>query len=133
MRRRGVMILCSGNIVHNLRRLQWTKPDLAFDWAERFDDAVVEQLSRDPSDILKITAHPDYKQAVPTPDHFVPLLYIAGMASAEGLIPEPLIRGYSMGSISMTCYGLGVTVELRKNPTCAAQLPAGVPPDQTNM
>lgn len=133
LRERGVMILASGNVVHNLQRLQWNEPNAAFDWAERFDDAVVEQVSRDPGGILNVQEHPDYALAVPTPDHFAPLLYIAGLASAEGTRPAPLLRGYSMGSISMTCYGIGADVELRKDPTCAARLPAGVTPEQTNM
>lgn len=133
LRERGVMILASGNVVHNLRRLQWNEPDLAYDWAERFDEAVAEQLAGDPADLLKVQEHPDYPDAVPTPDHFVPLLYIAGIASAEGVSPEPLLRGHSMGSISMTCYGIGADVELRGDPGCAARLPAGVPPEQTNM
>jgi len=133
LRDRGVMILGSGNVVHNLSRLQWNEPDLAYDWAERFDDSVVEQLAFDPGAILKLREHPDYSLAVPTPDHFVPLLYIAGLAAAAGVGAEPLVRGYAMGSISMTCYGIGAHLELRKDPTCAARLPAGVPPDQTNM
>lgn len=133
LRDRGVMILASGNVVHNLRRLQWQEPDLGYDWAERFDDAAVAQLLSDPGDALKLMEHPDYELAVPTPDHFIPLLYVAGLASEEGTRPEPLVRGYSMGSISMTCYGIGAEVELRKDPTCAARLPAGVPPEQTNM
>ena len=133
LRERGVMILASGNIVHNLRRLQWNEPNLAYDWAERFDDAVAEQLAGDPGDALKVLEHPDFDLAVPTPDHFIPMLYLAGLASAEGVRPEPLVRGYSMGSISMTCYGIGADVELRNDPTCAARLPAGVPPEQTNM
>ena len=133
LRERGVMILASGNVVHNLRRLQWNEPNLAFDWAERFDDAVVEQLARDPGEVLRVREHPDYALSVPTPDHFLPLLYIAGLASAEGVRPEPLVRGYAMGSVSMTCYGIGADVELRKDATCAARLPANVPPDQTNM
>lgn len=133
LRERGVMILASGNVVHNLRRLQWNEPNAAYDWAERFDDAVVDQLSRNPGDILKVQDHPDYAHAVPTPDHFAPLLYIAGLAMEGGVSPEPLLRGYSMGSISMTCYGIGADIELRKDPTRAARLPAGVPPEQTNM
>lgn len=133
LRERGVLVLASGNVVHNLGRLQWNQPDLAYDWAERFDDAVFEQLARDPNDILKLAEHPDFGLAVPTPDHFLPLLYIAGLASAEGDAPERLVRGYSMGSISMSSYGIGAAVELRKNPTCAARLPADVPPEQTNM
>jgi 4,5-DOPA dioxygenase extradiol len=133
LRERGVMILASGNVVHNLQRLQWDRPNLAYDWAQRFDDAVAEQLNLGPGDILKVAQHPDYALSVPTPDHFLPLLYLAGLCAAEGVSPEPLVRGYSMGSISMSCYGLGVGNVLRQDPTCAARLPKGVPPDQTNM
>lgn len=133
LRNRGVMVIASGNVVHNLQRLQWDQRDLAYDWAERFDDAVVEQLAREPGDVLRLIEHQDYGLAVPTPDHFIPLLYLAGLAAADGARPEPLVRGYAMGSVSMTCYGLGAEVELRKDATCAAQRPAGVPPDQTNM
>ena len=133
LRERGVMVLGSGNVVHNLRRLNWNEPNLGFDWAERFDDADAGQLADDPNDILKVMDHADYAAAVPTPDHFIPMLYIAGLAAAEGVKPEPLLRGYSMGSISMTCYGIDADVELRKHPDCAARLPAGVPPEQTNM
>ena len=133
LRDRGVMILASGNVVHNLRRVQWDQPDAAFDWAERFDDAVVEQLARDPGDILKLVEHPDFKFAVPTPDHFIPLLYLAALSAAEGVRPEALVRGYAMGSISMTCHGLGARGILCQEPECAARLPEGVPPDQTNM
>lgn len=133
LRERGVMILASGNVVHNLRRLQWDQRDLAYDWAERFDEAVAEQLATAPGDILRVMDHPDYGLAVPTPDHFIPLMYIAGLAAAEGRPLEPLVRGYSMGSISMSCYGLGADAILRQEPCCAARLPDGVPPDQTNM
>jgi len=133
LRDKGVMILGSGNVVHNLRPLEWDKPDLGYDWAERFDDAAAAQMMTEPGDALKLAEHADYAMAVPTPDHFIPLLYIAGLASAEGVPAEPLLRGYSMGSISMTCYGIGADVELRKDPHCAAQLPRGVPPEQTNM
>ena len=133
LRDRGVMILGSGNVVHNLRRIQWNEPDTAFDWAERFDEAVVEQLVRDPGDILKVVEHPDYRLAVPTPDHFIPLLYLAGLAAADGTGAEALVRGYAMGSISMTCYGVGASVRLDETPAGAADLPEGVPPDQTNM
>jgi len=43
------------------------------------------------------------------------------------------VRGYSMGSISMSCYGLGADLDLRRDPTRAARLPANVPPEQTNI
>ena len=131
LRSRGIMILASGNVVHNLRRIQWDKPDAAFDWAERFDDAVVEQLEQAPADILRTAEHADYPLAVPTPDHFIPLLYLAGAADGDAV--RPLVRGYAMGSISMTCYGVGVDVEATQEPSDAATLPDGVPPEQTNM
>jgi 4,5-DOPA dioxygenase extradiol len=120
LRDRGVMILASGNVVHNLQRIQWNRPDAAFDWAERFDEAVAEQLGRAPGDILRVADHPDYGLAAPTPDHFIPLLYMAGLAAAEGTTPEVLVRGYAMGSISMTCYGLGAEAVSRKEPARAA-------------
>jgi 4,5-DOPA dioxygenase extradiol len=132
LRKRGVMIVASGNVVHNLRRVQWDKPEAAFDWAERFDDAVVAQLATAPGDILKVTEHPDYALAVPTPDHFVPLLYTAGLAAAGEGRADPLVRGYAMGSLSMTCYGAGAEVRLEQAGAPAPDLPEGVPPQQTN-
>ncbi|WP_155263079.1 4,5-DOPA dioxygenase extradiol [Sphingomonas segetis] len=132
LRERGVMILGSGNVVHNLRRVQWDNPDGAFDWAERFDEAVAEQLASDPGDILKVTAHPDYELAVPTPDHFIPLLYIAGLAAESGEPVEPLIRGYAMGSLSMSCFDVGSGLACREEQG-AATIPEHVPPEQTNI
>lgn len=132
LREHGVMIIGSGNVVHNLRMVEWDNPDGGFAWAERFDDAVVEQLSRDPLDILRVTDHPDYPLAVPTPDHFVPLLYLAGLADGGGDI-RPLLRGYAMGSLSMTCYGLGTDLQLDPRNCDAPVLPPDVPPEQTNI
>jgi 4,5-DOPA dioxygenase extradiol len=132
LRDRGVLVIASGNVVHNLRRVQWDKPDSAFNWAERFDDAAVAQLAAEPSEVLRLTEHPDYALAVPTPDHFIPLLYFAGMASACESKPAALIRGYAMGSLSMTCYALGLDFGCHEE-TGAATIPAGVPADQSNI
>ena len=132
VRERGILIVGSGNVVHNLGRIQWNQPDMAFDWAERFDDAVVEQLEADPGAVLELASHPDYQQAVPTPDHFIPLLYLAGVAAASGERMDALVRGYAMGSLSMTCYGIGAAIRCR-NEEGAATLPEGVPADQTNI
>jgi 4,5-DOPA dioxygenase extradiol len=70
----------------------------------------------------------------PTPDHFIPLLYLAGMAAEAGEALDPLVRGYAMGSLSMTCYGLGAAIGLAGEAAQgAATLPAGVPADQSNI
>jgi 4,5-DOPA dioxygenase extradiol len=132
LRERGIMILGSGNVVHNLRRVQWDRPDAAFDSAERFDEAAVAQLAEAPEDILKLTEHPDYSLAVPTPEHFIPLLYLAALAAAGEGTAEPLVRGYAMGSLSMTCYRAGVASRETALGNGAAGLPRDVPPDQTN-
>lgn len=132
LRDQCVLIVASGNVVHNLPEIQWKQPDAAFDWAQRFDDAVIRQLGDSPADVLRLTEHPDYAMAVPTPDHFIPLLYIAGLAAAEGKA-EPLVQGYSFGSISMTCYGVGIDGAVCQRGEGAARLPDDVPADQTNM
>lgn len=128
---RGILIVASGNVVHNLSAIDWNRPDSAFPWAERFDDAVAEQLSRSTRDILNVTAHADYRQAVPTPDHFIPLLYVAGLSAALGEPMNAAVRGYAMGSLSMTCYELGMRLACHEE-SGAATLPRGVPADQSN-
>ena len=134
LRDRGVMIFGSGNVVHNLRLIQWDRPDSAFAWAERFDEETREQLASDPGAVLRLVEHADYPLAVPTPDHFIPLLYIAGVAAASGEGMDTLLRGYAMGSLSMTCYGVGADVSLdQEQAEGAAMLPEGVPADQTNV
>ena len=133
LRDRGVLILASGNVVHNLRLIDWSQRDEGADWAHRFDDAAVEQLAVDPGGILRLTSHPDYALAVPTPDHFIPLLYLAGLAAKEGSKANALLRGYAFGSLSMTCYGVGTEARPPRKSGQSASLPAGVPPDQTNM
>jgi 4,5-DOPA dioxygenase extradiol len=132
LRDQGVMILASGNVVHNLQAIQWKEPDAGFDWAQRFDDAAIKQMRDNPADILALRDHSDYDLAVPTPDHFIPLLYLAGLAAQDGKA-DPLMQGYSFGSISMTCYGIGVDEPECLSGEGAAGLPPEVPPDQTNM
>lgn len=107
LRDHGVLMLSSGNVVHNLKCIDWRAQNNGADWAHRFDDAVIKQMSEHPADILKLLEHPDYSLAVPTPDHFIPLLYTAGMAADSGTA-SPIVQGYALGSLSMTCYGVGI-------------------------
>lgn len=133
LRERGVLIAASGNVVHNLRRMARTEPDAAFDWNQRFDDAVKAAMTSSPADVVRMTEHPDYALAAPTPDHFIPLLYFAGLASAAGRPAQILVDGYAMGSLSMTSYTLDAEVHLnRMNPRGSPAL-NGVPGDQANI
>lgn len=108
LRRHGVLVVGSGNVVHNLRRVDWSRPGLGFDWAHRFDDEARARMTADPESVPGLAEHPDHDLAVPTPDHFVPLLYVAGLAAAEGETASTLVDGYEMGSLSMTSYTAGV-------------------------
>jgi 4,5-DOPA dioxygenase extradiol len=131
---RGVLIVGSGNVVHNLRQIDWRQPNAAFDWNRRFDGAVKAMLTAAPGELAHIQAHPDYTMAAPTPDHFLPLLYIAGLAEATRVPAEVLVEGYSMGSLSMTSYTLGLSCQAGSGDSGgAASLQAPPPADQTNL
>jgi 4,5-DOPA dioxygenase extradiol len=106
LRDRDVLIIGSGNVVHNLRAIDWSQKEAGFDWAHRFDDAARAALTVQPSDVLELVRHPDFSRAVPTPDHFYPLLYLAGLASAAKQPAKVLVDGYAYGSLSMTSYTL---------------------------
>ncbi|WP_458695188.1 4,5-DOPA-extradiol-dioxygenase [[Mycobacterium] appelbergii] len=107
LREQGVLVVASGNIVHNLGGMDAARPDGGYDWAQRFDDAAGARLLGSPADVAGLDAHPDYPLAVPTADHFIPLLYFAGLASAAEDSVDTLISGYTYGSLSMTAYTLG--------------------------
>lgn len=126
----GVLIVGSGNIVHNLRRISWNQPTEGFDWAQRFDEAAREVLGIDPGRILTLTEHPDYDMAVPTPDHFIPSIHVAGIADALGRATDVVVDGYSYGSISMTCHSVGADCPTSTSDEPAAAIP---PPDETPM
>ena len=135
LRERGVLIVGSGNIVHNLRALDWSEPDLAFDWARRFDDAARALLTEQPSGAPGLQSHPDFAESAPTPDHFIPLLYIAGLAGAAARPLEVLVDGYAFGSISMAAYTLDARCPVEKDTRPSAGLPdpAIVPPEDANV
>jgi 4,5-DOPA dioxygenase extradiol len=104
LRERGVLIVGSGNVVHHLGRLDIALEHEGFDWAHAFDDAAQRLMTSDPGSITSLGDHPAYRLAVPTPDHFIPLMYIAGLASAAGTAADVLAKGYALGSLSMTAY-----------------------------
>ena len=108
LRERGILVIGSGNVVHNLRAIDWHNPEGAFDWNRRFDLRVREHMTGAPGDAARLFDDADYRMAHPTPEHFLPLLYIAGLADAAGQGAELLVEGPAYGSLSMASYALGV-------------------------
>lgn len=102
LRNRGVLIIASGNIVHNLRLVNFhhNAPGLA--WAERFDLVVAEKISVHDHDplIAYDTLGPDATLSIPTPDHYFPLLYLLGLQEDGDNVSFPT-EGIDLGSISM--------------------------------
>jgi 4,5-DOPA dioxygenase extradiol len=134
LRQQGILILASGNLVHNLHRIAWDQPDSGYDWAARFDEKTVEIMRTDPTALTSIVDEADYSLAVPTPDHFIPLLYLAGLASVANEPANVLVRGCVMGSLSMSCFTLGC------QPLVTSEQPGSAPPplpdlpaDETNL
>lgn len=109
LRDEGVLVLASGNVVHDLHGMDWRQPGLEFDWARRFSDAVRERLRAGDHaaliDYPSLTA--EAARAAPTPEHYLPLLYVAALANA-GEVPEFINDRIEYGSIGMLgcAYGL---------------------------
>ncbi|MFG2107598.1 4,5-DOPA-extradiol-dioxygenase [Micromonospora chersina] len=133
LRERGVLVVASGNVVHNLGGVDPRLADEGFDWARRFDDAARETVQDAPTEAARLDGHRDFDLAVPTPDHFIPLLYLAGLAGAAGERPDVLVDGYAYGSLSMTAYTLGLRCGGEPPPGGAPSLPGGVPADSANI
>jgi 4,5-DOPA dioxygenase extradiol len=135
LRERGVLIVASGNVVHNLRAIDWGKPEGAYDWARRFDESARELMQRAPAEAPSLASHSDFRAASPTPDHFIPLLYLAGLAGAARKPAGVLVDGYSYGSISMTCFTLDLDCPeaAKAGKGGSALVPEGVPAEDSNV
>lgn len=103
---KNVLLVGSGNVVHNLGAVDWHAGNKGFDWAERFDLDARDIMLEDPSRIEALASHRDFAKAVPTPDHFLPLAYLAGAAAASTGTVETFNEMRSLGSLSMTGYTL---------------------------
>lgn len=103
LRQNGILIMASGNIVHNLGLLNWHKPNAAYDWAVEFDQKIIAAIQN--RDVLSLTNYlaltPMAQSAVPTPDHYLPLLYIIGASNHEDELTI-FNQEYQYGSLSMT-------------------------------
>ncbi|ETS91997.1 4,5-DOPA dioxygenase extradiol [Veillonella sp. AS16] len=100
LRDEGYLIMGSGNIVHNLRRLEWDSPSgtpATIEFDRYITDAV---LANDTDKVINYEQHPHADYAAPTPDHYLPLIYIMG--AGEGAKPTVFNQTYNSGSLSMT-------------------------------
>ncbi len=104
LRESGVLVLGSGNVVHNLRMLDWSAPESAFDWNAEFDALVRGIMQSSPGRIADVQVDRNFARSVPTPDHFLPLVYVAGVAAAAETSAKVLVGGPQYGSLSMTSF-----------------------------
>ena len=103
LREHGVLIVGSGNIVHNLRTMQRAaREDQAFEWAVEFDRVTAEHIAQGRLDALQDFQNlgPVAQMAHPTYEHYLPLLYAAG-AAQPGEVPQFFNDQFQAASISM--------------------------------
>jgi len=109
LRDEGVLIAGSGNVVHNLGRIQWTEGANPFDWAMRFNDAVRGCIAAHEHGSLidYMTLGEDARLSVPTPEHYLPLLYVIAQQGENETISLP-VDGIEYGSIGMLTAVVGL-------------------------
>ncbi len=135
LRTRGIFILGSGNVVHNLRKIDWHLREGAYDWAVDFDKAIQQIMTTQPENLIQAVNHPAYSQAVPTPEHFLPLAYLAGLSAVEKQVPDVLVEGGTLGSITMTSFVLGcqkIPAVIATEAAAGLPNPSEIAPENTN-
>ncbi|MEQ8584020.1 MAG: 4,5-DOPA dioxygenase extradiol [Marinoscillum sp.] len=111
LRKKGVLILGSGNMVHNLRMVDWQHfdvPNYGFDWAQEINEKFKTNIySKEHSKLINYTdLGPAAKLAIPTPDHYYPLLYALGLQDQREEV-EIFNDQYVAGSLTMTSVKIG--------------------------
>jgi len=114
LRDRGILIVGSGNVVHNLRatdRIDGLSAKASRRWAQDFDDAVKQALaSRDDIGLVNFARlnGDSAAMAVPSPDHYYPLLYALGASDHLSEQAVSVFEGFQAGTLSMRCVQFGV-------------------------
>ncbi len=110
LRDQGVLVMGSGNVVHNLRATDRGTPDgpkASRPWAQSFDDAVKAALAgRDDRALIGYEKLEGASTAVATPDHYFPFLYALG-AAAPGERAKTVYEGFQSGTLGMRCLQFG--------------------------
>jgi 4,5-DOPA dioxygenase extradiol len=110
LRDEGILLLGSGNVVHSLQAYNWDRPDIeAYDWASKFEIKIRDLLDAgDDDQIINYTAlGSEAKLSIPTPDHYLPLLYVLGARRKGDAVSYP-IEGFDGGSMSMLAVNLSL-------------------------
>ena len=107
LRDRGIVIMGTGGIVHNLRRINFAGVDApAEEWARAFDAWIEERIeARDYSALAQYEQAPYARDAVPTPEHYHPLLVAAGAAGDD--TPRVIVDAFHYGTLSMRSIAFG--------------------------
>jgi 4,5-DOPA dioxygenase extradiol len=109
LREEGILIIGSDNLVHNLHAYAWGQQLVQpFDWAVRFEERVRELLLATDDDPLINweTLGNDAMLSIPTPDHYLPLLYVIARRNESDKLSFP-VNGVDGGSISMLAVQIG--------------------------
>ena len=109
LRNEGILIVGSGNLIHNLHTYAWGRHDVApLDWALRFEETARNlMIGGDHGPLINYeTLGKDAHLSAPTPDHYLPLLYILALQQSTDDITFP-VEGFDGGSISMTAVRVG--------------------------
>ncbi|MBJ9999986.1 4,5-DOPA dioxygenase extradiol [Erwinia sp. S38] len=110
LREQGVMIVASGNVVHNLRMVRWQGEAPAYPWAESFNQYVRDNLAWQGDDaqhpLVNFMQHEGAALSNPTPEHYLPLLYVLGARAQDEAVTVP-VDGIVMGSLSMLSVQVG--------------------------
>ena len=109
LREENILIVGSGNIVHNLHAYAWGRhmPE-PYDWAVRFETTARQKLaSQDDASLINYEAlGQDAMLSIPTPDHYLPLIYVIGTRQQGEAVTFP-VEGMDGGSISMLSVQVG--------------------------
>jgi len=103
LREQGVMVVCSGNVVHNLRRVNWRMRD-GYDWADQFDAAIRDAVVAGNYDLaVHYEGLAGCDLAIPTSEHYMPLLTALGAVQPQDRVT--VWNDYrELGSMSMTSF-----------------------------
>ncbi|HRN55509.1 MAG TPA: 4,5-DOPA dioxygenase extradiol, partial [Agriterribacter sp.] len=111
LRKKGVLIIGSGNMVHNLRMVAWDKmdePGYGYDWALKMNDTFKQLISNgDHKPLIRYEGFGhEGKLAIPTPEHYLPLLYTLGLKKDKDEVAFFNDKAVA-GSLTMTSVKIG--------------------------